>query len=113
MPYSYPPEYRDVLLEQIRAGRPIRGIAASFEVSEATVYRWKAQDSFDRGVRSGRTTAEATDLRAVCARIGELEAKLAATKRASELFAGGVGGSPKSAVPNRCERSLNLAFRDH
>jgi|688.fasta_scaffold377064_1 transposase-like protein len=99
MPYAYSPEYREMVCEQIRAGRPVGDVAGSLEVSEATVYRWKAQDSVDRGVRPGLTTAEAADLRAARVRIAELEAELAATKRASELFAEGRVVRPKVLYP--------------
>jgi transposase InsO family protein/transposase-like protein len=99
MPYAYSPEYREMVLEQLRAGRLVSEVAATLEVSEATVYRWKAQDKVDRGVRPGLTTAEAADLRAARVRITELEAELSATKRASELFAEGRVVRPKVLYP--------------
>ncbi len=64
MPYAYSPEYREMVLEQLRAGRLAREVAASLQLSEATVYWCKAQDSIDQGVRSGQVTSGVSDLRA-------------------------------------------------
>lgn len=84
MPYGHSAEHREMVLEQLQAGRLFRDVAASLEVGDLTVFRWKAQNRFDRGVRPGRTTVEAASLKAVHTQIKEHEAELAATKRASE-----------------------------
>jgi transposase-like protein len=58
MPRSYSPEFRRRVIELCRSGahRP-REVAQELDVSEATVYRWIAQDEVDlverAGVRSG------------------------------------------------------------
>jgi len=97
------------VLEQLRAGRLVSEVAATLEVSEVTVCRWKAHDSGDRGVRPGRTTAEAADLRATRVRIKELKAELTATNRASELFAEGRVMRPNAAL--RVQRGVTVASR--
>ncbi len=57
MPKSYSPEFRRCVVELCRSGgRRPRVVAEEFSVSEATVYRWIAQDEVvgERpGVRSG------------------------------------------------------------
>lgn len=99
MPFAYSPEYREMVVEQLRAGRLAVDLAKELEVSEATIHRWKAQDEIDRGVRPGRATGESAELRAARRRITELETKLVAAKRASELFEEGRVVRPKALYP--------------
>ena len=40
MPFAYSPEYRVMVLEQVRAGRLASELAAELEVCEATIHRW-------------------------------------------------------------------------
>ena len=53
MPRTYDPEFRQRVVELVRAGRPVRVVAAELGLAEATVYRWKAQDLDDRGIMPG------------------------------------------------------------
>jgi transposase len=62
-------------------------VAAEIGVSEATVYRWRAQDQVDRGQRPGLSSAERSELAVARRRIRELETELEITKSASALFA--------------------------
>ena len=86
MPDRYSSQYREMVLAQIRAGTSVPEVAASLEVSEATVYRWRHQDRVDRGETPGTSSIEHAALAAAHRRIAELEAELAATRRASALF---------------------------
>lgn len=70
----------------VRAGREVADLAGVLEAGASTIHRWKAQDQTDRGVRPGTTASEGVELGAARRRIAELEAELAAVKRASELF---------------------------
>ena len=88
-----------MVLEQARAGTKAAELAKHLEVSEATIHRWIAQDKIDRGERSGNTTAANAELREARRRISELETELAATKRASELFAKDRVVRPKELFP--------------
>jgi transposase len=97
VPRTYDPEFRRRVVELVRAGRPARGVAAELGLAEATVYRWKAQDRIDRGVKPGTSTSERGDLAAARRRIKELETELALVKQAAKLFEEGV--RPKSQVP--------------
>lgn len=47
MPRTYDPEFRRRVVELVRAGRPVRVVAAELGLAEATVYRWKSQDLID------------------------------------------------------------------
>ena len=87
MPKSYSPEFRRRVVDLCRSGgrRPRSG-AEELDVSEATVYRWIAQDEVDLGERSGVRSGERVELSAARARIKELEAELELTRRAAAIF---------------------------
>jgi transposase len=87
VPRSYAPEFRRRVVDLVRAGRSVGVVAAEIGVSEATVYRWRAQDRIDRGERPGLSSVERTELAVARRRIRELEAELEITKKASALFA--------------------------
>jgi transposase-like protein len=89
MPKSYAPEFRRRVVELVRSGRPAAEVAADVGVSEATIYRWKAQDEVDRGERSGPSSLERVELAQARRRIRELETELAIVKEASTLFVEG------------------------
>jgi transposase len=61
------------------------------------VYRWKAQDLIDRGVRPGASSSARGELAAARRRIRELETELALVKQAAKLFEEGV--RPKATYP--------------
>jgi putative transposase len=119
VPRTYDPEFRRRVVELVRAGRPVRMVAAELGLAEATVYRWKAQDLIDRGIKPGTSTGECGELAAARQRIKELETELALVKQAAKLFAEGV--RPKAKYPviaelagqgfsaKRCCRILGVA----
>jgi putative transposase len=119
VPRTYDPEFRRRVVELVRAGRPVRVVAAELGLAEATVYRWKAQDLIDRGVKPGTLTSERGELAIAKRRIKELETELALVKQAAKLFAEGV--RPKATYPviaelasrgfsaKRCCRILGVA----
>jgi transposase-like protein len=43
MPDTYSPQYREMVLAQVRAGRSVYDLAEGLEVSAATIFRWKKQ----------------------------------------------------------------------
>jgi transposase-like protein len=49
MPHSYAPQYREMVLAQIRDGRTVTELAAELEVSAATIFRWRKQARIDGG----------------------------------------------------------------
>jgi hypothetical protein len=58
VPRTYDPEFRRRVVELVRAGRPVRVVAVELGLAEATVYRWKAQDLVDHGIKAGLSTSE-------------------------------------------------------
>jgi transposase len=89
MPKSYSPEFRRRAVALCRAGGRPGTIARDLGVSEATVYRWIAQDEVDLGERPGTRSGEHVELSRARARIRELEAELELTRKASALFSEG------------------------
>jgi transposase-like protein len=86
MARGYPPEFRRKVLDLVKAGRPVRGVARDLEISEQTIYVWRRQDLIDSGQVPGVTFADQADLVAARKRIAELETELAITRRATELL---------------------------
>jgi transposase-like protein len=84
---SYAPEFRRRVVELVRSGQAVSVVAADVGVSEATVYRWRAQDQIDRGELPGLSSVERVELAQARRRIRELETELEITKKASTLFA--------------------------
>ncbi len=61
---SYPPEYRQQIVELYRAGRKFSELAREFEPSEQTLRTWVKQAEVDAGRRTdGLTTEEREELR--------------------------------------------------
>ncbi len=99
MPRSYVPEFRRRVVELHRAGRKVPEIASELGVSQASVYRWIAQDEIDHGRRPGLKSSESVELARARSRIRELEAELELTRQASALFAEGPGRpAPKGST---------------
>ena len=99
MPFSCSSEFRVMVLGQVRAGRSVAGLARDLEMCESALYRWKRQDLVDRGLAPGVASGEGASLRAAGRRIMDLEAELAAVKRAPGLFAGDRVMRPKGLCP--------------
>ena len=95
MPRSYAPQFRAMVVDQVRSGRRVTEVAAALGLPEGTVFRWVRQDRIDRGELAGTPTAESAEIRAARRRIAELEAELATVKRASQLFDKGPVVRPK------------------
>ncbi len=99
MPFAYSSEFREMVLDQIRGGRSVGGLARELEMAESALYRWKRQDRVDQGLAHGTSSSEGALLQAARRRIKELEAELAAAKRASELFGEDRVMRPKDLYP--------------
>ena len=96
MPRTYDGEFRRRVLELVRAGRPVPVVAAELGLAQATVYRWKAQDLIDRGIKPGLSTSEQGELAGARRRTQELETELALVTQAAALFE---EGAPKATYP--------------
>ena len=55
----YPPEYKERIVELVRAGRSPGSLAREFEPSEQTIRNWVRQADLDEGLRSDGLTTEA------------------------------------------------------
>jgi transposase len=86
MPRRYPPEVRRQVIELARSGTRVKRLAATFAVSEATVYNWTRQDRIDRGEIEGLSTDQAVELAAAKRRIRQLETELAVSRKVNEVF---------------------------
>ena len=86
MPRRYPPEVRRQVLELARAGTRVKQLAATFAISEATIYTWRKQDRIDRGDLDGLSTDQAVELAAAKRRIRQLETELAVSRKVNEVF---------------------------
>lgn len=61
---TYPPEFRQQMVELVRTGRSPKALAREFEPSEQTIRNWVKQADLDSGRRTdGLTSEEQTELR--------------------------------------------------
>ena len=77
---------RRQVIELARSGTRVKQLAATFQVSEATVYNWTKQDKIDRGEIAGMSTDQAIELAAARRRIRQLESELAVARKVNEVF---------------------------
>ena len=77
---------RRQVIELARSGTRVKQLAATFQVSEATVYNWTKQDKIDRGEIAGLSTDQAIELAAARRRIRQLETELAVSRKVNEVF---------------------------
>jgi|SRR5579862_1889013 len=90
MPHTYAaPQFRTMVVEQLRQGRKGEVVATELGVHPATLYRWKRPVRIDRGELARTPTQEAAQLRAARLRIVELEAELATVRQPTELLSKG------------------------
>lgn len=86
MPHRYPAEVRHQVIELARSGTKVAQLAATFGMSDATIYNWLKQEKIDRGEVAGLSTEEALDLAAAKRRIKQLETELAVSRKVNEVF---------------------------
>ena len=86
MPRQYSSSVRRQIVARLRSGEPVAVVAAETGICQATLFRWKRQALIDAGVIEGIPSVEADELAAAHKRIAQLEAELALTRDACELF---------------------------
>ena len=60
----YPPEFRQQMIELVRAGRTPESLSREFEPTAQTIHNWVRQADLDSGRRDdGATSAEREELR--------------------------------------------------
>jgi transposase len=91
----YPPEYRERMLELVRAGRSPRSLAREFEPSEQCIRNWIQQADRDAGRRTdGLTTDERTELQRLRRENATLREEREILKKAAAWFARETGSIP-------------------
>ena len=85
---SYPPEYRQQMLEMVKAGRTPEELSREFEPTATTIHNWVKQADLDAGVRSdGLTTVEREELRRLRRENRQLRLEREILKKAAAWFA--------------------------
>jgi len=98
MPRRYSSEIRRQVVELARAGTRVKQLAATFGMSEATIYNWIKQEQIDRGEIEGLSTDQAMELAAAKRRIKQLETELAVSRKVNEVFL------DQDLAPKACSR---------
>jgi len=71
MPKKFPPEFKRDVVAVARWGEiPVKEVAADFDISESTLWRWMQQADVDDGIKDGLTTAESLPVRLTCGVLG-------------------------------------------
>jgi transposase len=103
MPQShapYAPEFRQQMIELVRAGRNPAELAREFGCSSQTIRNWAAQLAIDEGEplpgKDGLTTAEREELARLRRENRQLKMERDILAKATAWFAGKNGGSSSS-----------------
>ena len=87
-PHSYPPEFRQKVVELAHAGRNLDELAAEFELARQTVRNWVYQADRDSGERTdGLTSAEREEVARLRRRVRQLETERDILSKAAAWFA--------------------------
>ncbi len=84
----YPPEFRQQMVELVRAGRTPEELSREFEPTAQTIHNWVKQVDIDTGLRSdGLTTDERAELRRLRREVKHLRIEREILKKAAAWFA--------------------------
>ena len=93
---QYPLEFRQQMVELVRAGRSPKALAKEFEPSEQTIRNWVKQAELDTGQRiDGLTTEERAELRQLRRENRQLKLEREILKKAAAWFARETGAVPE------------------
>jgi len=93
---QYPLEFRQQMVELVRAGRSPKALAKEFEPSEQTIRNWVKQAELDTGQRTdGLTTEERAELRQLRRENRQLKLEREILKKAAAWFARETGTVPE------------------
>jgi len=91
----YSPEFRQQLIELVRAGRTPEELSREFEPSGQTIRNWVQQADRDRGARTdGLTSAEQAELRQLRRENRQLKLEREILSKAAAWFARETGTIP-------------------
>ena len=93
----YPPEFRQQMVELVRAGRSPEELSREFEPTAQTIHNWVKQTELDTGLRSdGLTTEERAELRQLRRENKRLRMEQEILKKAAAWFA-----RESNSIPDR------------
>lgn len=91
----YPPEFKQRMVDLVRAGRNPEELAEEFEPSAQAIRNWVKQADLDQGVRSdGLTTEEREELQRLRRENKQLKLEREILKKAAAWFARESGSVP-------------------
>lgn len=94
----YPPEYRERLIELVRAGRSPESLAKEYEASGQSIRNWIQQADRDAGRRAdGLTTDEKGELQRLRRENAALREEREILKKAAAWFARETGSIPSGS----------------
>ena len=92
----YPPEFRQQMIELVKAGRSPEELSREFEPTAQTIHNWVRQIDIDAGVRSdGLTSLEREELRRLRRENKQLRIEREILKKAAAWFAQETGSTPR------------------
>ena len=84
----YPSEFRQQMVELVKAGRTPEELSREFEPTAQTIHNWVKQTDLDAGVRSdGLTSSEREELRKLRRENRQLKVEREILKKAAAWFA--------------------------
>jgi transposase len=84
----YPPEFRQQMVQLVKAGRTPEELSREFEPTAQTIHNWVKQSDRDAGVRSdGLTPSERDELRTLRREVKQLKVEREILKKAAAWFA--------------------------
>ncbi len=85
---AYPPEFRQQMVQLVKAGRTAEELSKEFEPTAQTIHNWVKQYDLDAGVRSdGLTSSERGELRTLRREVKQLQIEREILKKAAAWFA--------------------------
>jgi len=95
---AYDPQFREQILELVRAGKSVKKLAREYQVHHQTIYGWKKQAEINAGLTPGLTTDEKRELSQLRRENAILREERDILKKAAAWFA-------QEAVPTPKKRS--------
>ena len=84
----YPPEFRQQMVQLVKAGRTPEELSREFEPTAQTIHNWVKQTDIDAGVRSdGLTSSERDELRKLRRENRQLKVEREILSKAAAWFA--------------------------
>ena len=92
----YPPEFRQQMVELVRAGRTPEELSREYEPTAQSIWNWVRQAERDGSVRQdGLTTDEKEELRKLRREVRVLREEKEILKKAAAWFAEETGSTPR------------------